>query len=83
MPGVTAEVFLPEVANHVPHVRITWGAGGPTLKAADVVQAMRAGEPSIVIRNEDEALVVGVWMMRDGEDRVVAKRLREILSKHA
>jgi uncharacterized pyridoxal phosphate-dependent enzyme len=81
--GVTAEVFVPEVANHVPHVRITWGAGGPSMKAADVVQAMRAGEPSIVIRNEDEALVVGVWMMRDGEDRIVAKRLREVLSKRA
>src|SRR5688572_10395670 len=24
VPGVTAEVFVPEVANHVPHVRISW-----------------------------------------------------------
>src|ERR687897_1290449 len=24
LPGVTADVFVPEVANHVPHVRITW-----------------------------------------------------------
>jgi D-glucosaminate-6-phosphate ammonia-lyase len=83
IPGVTAEVFVPEVANHVPHVRITWGAGGPSMKAEDVVQAMRAGEPSIVIRNEDEALVVGVWMMRNGEEQIVAKRLRETLSKRA
>ncbi len=81
--GVTAEVFVPEIANHVPHVRITWGAGGPSLKAAEVVQAMRAGEPSSVIRNEDDALVVGVWMMRNGEDQIVAKRLREVLSKRA
>jgi uncharacterized pyridoxal phosphate-dependent enzyme len=81
--GVTAEVFVPEVANHVPHVRITWGADGPAMKAADVVQAMRAGEPSVVIRNEDEALVVGVWMLRDNEEKIVAKRLREVLSKRA
>jgi uncharacterized pyridoxal phosphate-dependent enzyme len=81
--GVTAEVFVPEIANHVPHVRITWGADGPAMKAADVVQAMRAGEPSVVIRNEDEALVVGVWMLRDNEEKVVAKRLREVLSKRA
>jgi uncharacterized pyridoxal phosphate-dependent enzyme len=83
VPGVTAEVFVPEIANHVPHVRITWGADGPAMKAADVVQAMRAGEPSIVIRNEDEALVVGVWMLRDDEEKVVARRLREVLSKRA
>jgi uncharacterized pyridoxal phosphate-dependent enzyme len=81
--GVTAEVFVPEIANHVPHVRITWGADGPAMKAADVVQAMRAGEPSVVIRNEDEALVVGVWMLRDNEEKIVAKRLREVLSKRA
>ena len=24
VPGVTAEVFVPEVANNVPHVRVTW-----------------------------------------------------------
>jgi uncharacterized pyridoxal phosphate-dependent enzyme len=83
VPGVTAEVFVPEVANHVPHVRITWGADGPAMKAADVVQAMRAGEPSVVIRNEDEALVIGVWMLRDNEEKIVAKRLREVLSKRA
>jgi L-seryl-tRNA(Ser) seleniumtransferase len=83
VPGVTAEVFVPEIANHVPHVRVTWGAGGPSMKAADVVQAMRAGEPSIVIRNEDEALVVGVWMLRDDEEKIVAKRLRDVLSKRA
>jgi uncharacterized pyridoxal phosphate-dependent enzyme len=81
--GVTAEVFVPEIANHVPHVRITWGAGGPAMKAADVVTALRAGEPSIVIRNEDEALVVGVWMMRPGEEQIVAKRLRQVLERKA
>ena len=29
VPGVTAEIFVPEVANHVPHVRITWDAAAP------------------------------------------------------
>ena len=24
VPGVKAEVFVPEVANHVPHIRISW-----------------------------------------------------------
>jgi uncharacterized pyridoxal phosphate-dependent enzyme len=81
--GVTAEVFVPEVANHVPHVRVTWDAAARGLKAADVVRALKDGEPSIAIRNEDDALVIGVWMMRPGEDAIVAKRLRQALEKRS
>jgi L-seryl-tRNA(Ser) seleniumtransferase len=77
--GVKAEIFVPEVANHVPHVRITWDAMTRTLKPADVVTAMRDGEPSIGTRADGDAIVVGVWMMRPGEDRVVARRLRQVL----
>jgi len=79
--GVKAEVFVPEVANHVPHVRVTWGAAPKPLKAADVVRAMLEGEPSIAIRAEGESLVVGVWMMQPGEEKIVARRLRQELDR--
>ena len=82
VPGVKAEVFVPPVSNHVPHIRISWD-GGDEPAAAAVVKAMKDGEPSIVIRNEKEALVVGVWMMQPGEDKVVARRLRQVLEKKA
>jgi L-seryl-tRNA(Ser) seleniumtransferase len=80
VPGVQAEVFVPEVANHVPHLRVTWEGGSRTAAAA-IVNAMRDGEPSIAIRNEEAALVIGVWMMRNGEDKVVARRLKEVLER--
>jgi len=83
VPGVKAEVFVPEVANHVPHVRISWDPAQKGLTADAVVDALRAGEPSIVTRAEGGALVVGVWMMRQGEDKVVARRLRETLESPA
>jgi D-glucosaminate-6-phosphate ammonia-lyase len=79
--GVKAEVFVPEVANHVPHVRISWDSAAARLSPADVVKAMRDGEPSIAIRSEGETLVIGVWMMRSGEEKTVARRLREVLEK--
>jgi len=66
----------------VPHIRISWD-GGDEAGAAAVVKAMKDGEPSIVIRNEKEALVVGVWMMQPGEEKVVARRLRQELEKKA
>jgi L-seryl-tRNA(Ser) seleniumtransferase len=80
VPGVKAEIFVPEVANHVPHVRISWDAAAKGITAADVVKALRDGEPSIGARSESGAIVVGVWMMRPGEDKIVARRLRQVLS---
>ena len=83
VPGVTAEVFVPEVANHVPHVRISWDATAAGITATGVVKALRDGEPSIATRSEEESVVVGVWMMRPGEAKVVARRLRQVLEKKA
>jgi L-seryl-tRNA(Ser) seleniumtransferase len=81
--GVKAEVFVPEVANHVPHVRISWDAASKGITPAEAVKALRDGEPSIGIRSEGDALVIGVWMMQPGEDKVVARRLREVLENKA
>jgi L-seryl-tRNA(Ser) seleniumtransferase len=82
VPGVKAEVFVPEIANHVPHVRISWD-GADEAAATAAVKTMREGEPSIGIRSEGNALVIGVWMMQPGEDRVVARRLRQVLERRA
>jgi L-seryl-tRNA(Ser) seleniumtransferase len=78
VPGVTAEVFVPPIANHVPHVRVSC-ADEATATAA--VKALRDGEPSIATRSEGNALAVGVWMLRAGEEKVVARRLRQVLEK--
>ena len=83
VPGVTAEVFVPEIANHVPHLRISWDPTSKQLTAAQVVQALREGDPSIGTRSEGDALVVGVWMMRPGEEAIVARRLRQVLEKQS
>jgi len=80
VPGIKAEIFVPEVANHVPHVRISWDGAAKGMTAADAVNKLRAGEPSIGTRSEGDAVVIGVWMMRPGEEKVVARRLREVLT---
>lgn len=83
VPGVKAEIFVPEVANHVPHVRITWDKTEKGFTPADVVKTLRDGTPSIGTRFEGDALVIGVWMMNPGEDTIVARRLRQALAKKA
>jgi D-glucosaminate-6-phosphate ammonia-lyase len=81
--GVKAEIFVPEVANHVPHVRVTWDPGSRIRPASAIVRALQDGEPSIAIRNEGETLVIGVWMMQAGEAKIVSRRLRQELETHA
>ena len=82
VPGVEAEIFVPEVANHVPHVRITWDPARVGVDPEEVVRLLRDGQPSIRVRPGRE-IVVGVWMMRPGEDQIVARRLREALERRA
>jgi L-seryl-tRNA(Ser) seleniumtransferase len=79
VPGVTAEIFVPPVANHVPHVRISWDETARGITAEAAVVALRDGAPSIGTRAERNALIVGVWMLRSGEEKIVARRLREVL----
>ena len=79
VPDVTAEVYVPEVANHVPTVRISWDQDRKKLTPNDVVKALREGEPSIGVRGGGRALEIGVWMMKPGEEKIVAARLRQVL----
>jgi hypothetical protein len=76
---VTAEIHVPEVANHVPHVRITWNADEKKITTRDVITTMRDGEPSIRVRGGRQGLDIGVWMMKPGEAKIVATRLRRVL----
>jgi L-seryl-tRNA(Ser) seleniumtransferase len=78
--GVTAEQYVPEIANSVPHLRIKWDPSQVKISVADVVKNLREGEPSIeVVPGSRDALQIGVWMMEPGEAQIVAKRVREVL----
>jgi L-seryl-tRNA(Ser) seleniumtransferase len=77
---VKTEVYVPEIANHVPHLRITWDPQVVKMSPSEVAKKLREGEPSIeVVPGSREALSVGVWMMQPGDTQVVARRIREVL----
>ncbi|MBZ5686627.1 MAG: aminotransferase class V-fold PLP-dependent enzyme [Acidobacteriia bacterium] len=92
IPTVQTQIFVPEVANHVPHLLITYDQNRVRITGAEVMQKMRAGKPRIELNPSTggapasaglpggpNTIVVGVWMLQPGEDLVVAKRLREVL----
>jgi len=78
--GVKAEVYVPPVANHVPHLRIQWDQSAVKLTPAEAARRLREGEPSIeVVPGARDSLSVGVWMLEPGQDKIVARRVREVL----
>lgn len=82
IPGLQVKEYMPEIDNHTPHVQIDWDESARGLTSKQVVQQLIEGDPPIAVQRPREGrLLVSVWMMRPGEDRIVVKRLREILGK--
>jgi uncharacterized pyridoxal phosphate-dependent enzyme len=83
--SVTSETYVPEIANESPHVRISWDPKVLPLKNDQARKLLRDGDPRIEITPSDGTLpnlVIGVWMLQPGQDRVVARRVREVLGKN-
>jgi L-seryl-tRNA(Ser) seleniumtransferase len=79
--GLRAERFVPEIANHVPHVNLTWNESGFPMTAKAVAASLLEGDPPIAVAQRGEReLRVSVWMMRPGEHRIVTKRLQNIFA---
>ena len=79
---VKTEVFVPELANMVPHLRVMWNHDKLGVTPEQVHERMSMGEPNIELRpGAEEDVTVGVWMMQEGDDKIVARRLREELQR--
>ena len=79
--GLKLARFVPEIANHVPHVNLTWEEGGFPMTAEAVATRLLEGDPPIAVAQRGEReLRISVWMMRPGEHRVVIKRLQQIFA---
>ncbi len=84
IPGVTTSFFTPDIANHVPHMQISWDSRiAATPK--DVSKSLRESKPSIVIGGGEgrTGLVMNSFMLQPGEDKIVADQLSRALREHA
>jgi uncharacterized pyridoxal phosphate-dependent enzyme len=95
IPTLKSEVVIPPLANHVPHLLLRYDPDKVKIGARDVMAELRQGTPSIELNPstgsrrgasagipaDANMIVVGVWMLEPGEDLIVARRLREVLSK--
>jgi uncharacterized pyridoxal phosphate-dependent enzyme len=85
VPGVTTSFFVPDIANHVPHMSITWDAARVALTPQQASKLLRNSKPSIVIGGGEErpGLVMCSFMLQPGEDKIVAEQLSHLLREHA
>jgi L-seryl-tRNA(Ser) seleniumtransferase len=84
IPGVSTEFFTPDIANHVPHMRITWDSRVP-LEPKEVSKMLRNSKPAIAMGGGEgrPGLSMCSFMLQSGEDKVVADRLAHILKEHS
>jgi len=92
IPTIDTKIFIPPVANHVPHLLITYDQNRIAISATDVAQKLRQGSPRIELNpgtggapasaglpGGANTIIVGVWMLQPGEDAIVAERLHQVL----
>jgi len=83
--GVSTAFFTPDIANHVPHMQITWDTAKISLTPKKASQLLRGSKPAIVMgAGEDRpGLAMNSFMLQTGEDKIVADRLVQIFREHS
>jgi L-seryl-tRNA(Ser) seleniumtransferase len=83
IPTVACERIVPAVANHYPHLQITWDERRIPVTRERLTRELLAGDPPIQIGRVsgtgDRGVLISVFTLQPGEERVVADRLRAIL----
>jgi L-seryl-tRNA(Ser) seleniumtransferase len=77
--GVTTEVSVPPVANHTPLLFIKWDETKIKTTNKDLMLKLRNGSPSIEVMANGTGINITVFMLKEGEEKIVAKRVREEL----
>lgn len=93
IPSMQTQVYIPPVANHVPHLLLTYDPATVGLTPKEVQQRLREGTPSIELNpstggkrsmtgegSGENTIVVGVWMLQPGEEVIVGRELNKVLS---
>jgi len=80
--GVTTEVKVPSLGNVTPTLHIKWDSNTVKISGKELQKRLRDGSPSIEVGGSSKStLTLTAWMLKPGQEKIVARRLREELSK--
>ncbi|MBB5329505.1 aminotransferase class V-fold PLP-dependent enzyme [Tunturiibacter gelidoferens] len=94
IPTMKTEIFVPEIANHVPHLMLSYDPQVVGITPKQVQERLRAQRPRIELNpatgssgrfgshSNENTIVVGTWMLQPGEAEIVGRQLRAVLSSH-
>ena len=84
IPGVATSFFTPDIANHVPHMHISWDSK-ISASPQEVSKLLRTAKPAIVMGGGEgrPGLSMNSFMLKPGEDRIVAEHLARVLREHS
>ena len=81
--GVEPTKHVPDIANHVPSLKLSWDQNKVKITTDEMRQKLREGHPSIQTVGDKESVGITTWMMQPGQERIVASRIKEILGEAA
>jgi L-seryl-tRNA(Ser) seleniumtransferase len=93
IPTLKAEIFVPEIANHVPHLILAYDPSVVGVTPKQVQEALRNQRPQIELNpatgttgrlgthSNENTIVIGTWMLQPGEAETVGRSLHAVLSR--
>jgi L-seryl-tRNA(Ser) seleniumtransferase len=85
LPTLQTERVVPPIANHVPHLVLSWDEKRVKLTREAITRRLAEGDPPIQIGRVggtgDKGILISVFMLQTGEERIVAERLHALLKK--
>jgi len=81
IPGVRSDYLPAWVTNHVPRVWVDWDQHAWNFSREDCFKQLQEGDPSIVPLRTPMGITLVPWMMRPGQERIVAQRVKDVLEK--
>jgi L-seryl-tRNA(Ser) seleniumtransferase len=96
VPTMKTRVFMPPIANHVPHLLLSYNPSVVGLTPQQVQEKLRAQTPSIELNpatgtssrvgfpSDENTIVISTWMLQPGEAEIVGRSLRTtLMNNHA
>jgi L-seryl-tRNA(Ser) seleniumtransferase len=81
VPGVSTRVYVPTLGNVTPTLEVSWDQSRVKQSGKELQEKLRKGEPSIeVAGGKENSITITAWVMKPGQEKIVAKRLKEVLS---
>jgi L-seryl-tRNA(Ser) seleniumtransferase len=85
IPTLSCERIVPPIANHVPHLILSWDEKQVDFTPKQITHKLAEGDPPIVIGRVsgtgEKGVLISVLTLQEGEEKTVAQRLRELLIK--